>query len=198
MKKKEKLDLLKEELSALSDLRDTRKILVYGEIKEEMAREIVKDILILTEQLARKKKASNREITILISSEGGDVAFGREIMAAIQEAQKRGIRCMGVVNSHAESMGFFILQACDYRVMGRGAFLMVHGPTYVFHGDSKALEAERKLGSHIQDSLVDLMVRKNTQMTKEWWKQVLGDNRNLYFTSEEALERQFVDMVTDE
>lgn len=183
--------------SPSDDLRDIKKIVIFGEIKEDMAKDIAKDIMILTEKLSKKKHKKDKKITIYISSPGGDVYSGLEIIGAIKEAQRKGIECIGIVNSHAESMGFFILQFCSLRLMGMGAFLMIHGPTYTFCGDSKSLESEKLLSNHIQNYLAREMSYRCPCFTENWWRDTLSDNRNLYYTPDMALDKNLVDNIIE-
>ena len=199
MVEKEKLGRKKQDdtSSPSDDLRDIRKVSIFGEIKEDTAKDITKDIMILTEKLSKKRRQKDKEITIYISSPGGDIHSGLEIIGAIQEAKKNGIKCTGIVNSHAESMGFFILQFCSVRLIGKGAFLMIHGPTYAFCGDSKSLESEKLLSNHIQEYLVSIMSKRCPCFTKNWWRETLSDNRNLYYTPGMALDKSLVDGIIE-
>jgi ATP-dependent protease ClpP protease subunit len=72
------------------------------------------------------KSASESKIPVVmleINTSGGSVDDGFELMRAIEMASPKVV-C--VVDGEAASMGFFILQSCDYRIMTKRSVLMAH------------------------------------------------------------------------
>ncbi|MEO9196307.1 MAG: ATP-dependent Clp protease proteolytic subunit [Polyangia bacterium] len=88
---------------------------------------------------------SNAPITLLMNNGGGDEYHGLAIIDAIAESPCE-VRC--IVRGVAMSMGSWILQACDWRVMGPHSTQMIHVGSWGYVGHARtakkwAEEAER-------------------------------------------------------
>lgn len=77
----------------------------------------------VTQALLMAAKARAERLVLEISTDGGEVDAGFEIARAIEDSTVP-VTC--VVDYKAYSMGFFILQSCQERVMTRRASLMAH------------------------------------------------------------------------
>ena len=94
----------------------TRTIEIFGEIDEEMATKVIRNLHILD-------NTKEGTVTIKLMSEGGCVTSGLAIYDAIR-AMKNYVRviCYGNV----ESMATVVLQAGDERLMTPDSYLMIH------------------------------------------------------------------------
>jgi len=169
-------------------LRRQRKVVIAGEIDCDTAHNFIVDVSILSEK-------SKKPITIIISSNGGSAEYGNSCIRAIREAQKSGIKVIGSVYGQAMSMAFFILQACDDRVMGELDTIMAHGLTATSVGDMKNRQAEDKLLKFFQDECSKLVARRCRKHSFSWWKKLLTDSTPKFFSSAESLELGLVDRI---
>ena len=171
-------------------LRKQRKVLICGEIDAGTAHEFISDMSILFAE-------SKEPIIVIISSEGGNAEYGNACIQAIREAQRNGLKVIGSVYGQAMSMAFFILQACDERVMGKLDVIMAHGLTATSVGDMRNREAEDRLFKFYQGEYAKLIARrcKKRKYSVEWWKKLLTDNTPRFFTSDESFELGLVDRV---
>lgn len=85
-------------------------------------------------------EAGAAEILIEFNTPGGSVPDGFELARAIEES-KAPVTC--VVDGDALSMGFYLLQSCDYRMMTRRSKLMAHEPSLggMFRGQPNQWQA---------------------------------------------------------
>lgn len=169
-------------------LRKHRKVLVCGEIDCCTVNEFITDMSILMAE-------GNDPITIIISSCGGTAEYGNGCIRVIREAQKQGIKVIGSVHGQAMSMAFFILQACDERVMGELDTIMAHGLSVTSVGDMRNREAEDKLLKFFQSKYAQLVACRCKTYSVNWWKKLLTDNTPRFFSSEESLKLGLVDKV---
>lgn len=171
-----------------SELRELRKILLTYTIEEPT--EFIQDMELIS-------SSGNDPITIIISSEGGDVFGGISMIRAIRKAQSQGIKVVGSVYGQALSMAFVILQACDERVAGEFDMLMCHGITSSMCGDIKDMKAEQKLCSTIQSNFVRLLSNRSTsrKCDTSYWERVFEDNTSRFYSSQEALELGLIDRI---
>jgi ATP-dependent protease ClpP protease subunit len=94
-------------------------------------------------------------------------------------------------------MAFFILQACDERIMSKLDIIMAHGLTATSVGDMRNREAEDRLFKFYQDEYATLIAKrcKKRKYDVDWWKKLLTDNTPRFFTSSESLELGLVDKI---
>lgn len=126
------------------------------------------------------------EIIFEINTPGGSVPAGFGLAKAIEESDVP-VTC--IVDGAAESMGAFILQSCDTRMLTRRSVLMFHEPALSYsveHGQpnewrslAEMMEAEREIiAEHCQHRLKVSMAeyRRRTDGTLMWfmtWRDAL-------------------------
>jgi len=169
-------------------LRKQRKVIICGEVDSGTVHEFVTDMAILVSE-------SKDDITIIISSNGGSAEYGNGCIRAIREAQRQGIKVIGQVYGQAMSMAFFILQACDERVMGELDAIMAHGLTVTSAGDMRNRESEDKLLKFFQNEYSKLVASRCKKYNVAWWRKLLADNTTRFFSSSESLALGLVDRV---
>lgn len=157
-----------------------------------MAERVIKGLHIL-DRIAPRPPSSG-DITIIMNNPGGDFYHGLAIYDAIKGCDNHvTIRVMG----HAMSMGAFILQAADERVLSPHARVMIHYGTSSSGGHAKDLmrwakEYERLNDLH-EDVLLGRIREKHPTFPKEKIKELLTFDTIL--SAEEAVALGLADRV---
>lgn len=94
------------------------KIVFEGEVNEKTVTEIIN-------AMVKIQFMGINRVILEINSGGGLVDQGFRLSKYI-ESSTMNVTC--VVDGEAASMGYYILQSCDYRVMTRRSTLMIHDP----------------------------------------------------------------------
>lgn len=179
------------EYKAIPVLEEGRIVFLPSDVDEESAALVKASLLKLF--FSDQKK----EITLLITSDGGEVTPGLSIIDSIRHIQARDGQVIGQVWGHAESMACDVLQACDVRRCSRSSILMVHGAWSDFSGlDIEGMRAETKLMARITNFMLDLYTNR-TKKPRTYWKTVMGRKNPRYYTAEEALEVGLVDEIVE-
>lgn len=130
--------------------------------------------------MAAETEAANngaRRVVIVLDSDGGSVQIAQYIVAIIDQADEMDIATDCVVDGHALSASFYILQTCRQRYMTRRSILMAHQPKSSIEGDTKEnvagfqLAAERALAEGSAERLkcgVDGYM-EHVKKGREWW-----------------------------
>lgn len=171
-------------------LREKRVILITEDIHSISAQKFIEDCLILSNK--------NDAIDLIISSGGGDMYAGLAIINIIRYLQNKGIKIIGHVCGHAQSMSFLILQCCDERIMGKLDILMCHGITADAFGDIKDFESRTKLLKKYQSDFAELISKRCTideYKDQGVWYGILASNTPQYYDSEECLKIGLIDKV---
>jgi len=135
-------------------------------------------------------------ITIIMSTPGGLETEGMAIYDAIQES-----RChiTIIVKGEASSMGSYILQAADHRLMSAHSILMIHyGSSNGYALDHKKsarkwIEFEDRYGKRIDKILQDRIVAKHPEYRGKKFDELL--NFDSIFLAEEAVKLGLADEV---
>jgi len=180
-----------DELDQWNDYRiytPARLIELTGDIDEDSASEFIKNIRLLDH-------VTDNDITILLSTSGGDVHYGMQIFDAIKE-------CNSKVIIHAVgpcwSMGSVILQAGDVRKISANATVMVHLGTseypenHVMTQKQWILEHER-IELATQKILLKRIKTKKPRFTKKQLHDMLVFDTIL--TAERTLEFGLADVI---
>ena len=167
-----------------------RLIDLSGEIHQEKATEFIKNIRLLD-------YVSDKEIRVLINSEGGDVRAGMDIVDAIKECQSKVItHVVGV----AESMAAIITQAGDERLISYSGSIMIHvGQEGYDLNHPRNLEAwmkeSRRLGKLADGLLFKQIKKKKPRFTKKAFDELI--TFDTIYTSKEAVDMGLVDRIVE-
>lgn len=135
-----------------------------------MAAKAIKNLHIL-------EQISGEPITIIMDNLGGDVWHGRAIYDAIR-ACKSHVTIL--VRGQAMSMGAYILQAADHRVMSVGAKMMVHYGYVSVHGEAltvyKQIEAYKKEDREMERIFLRKIVQKQPHFTIQKLRRMLAND----------------------
>lgn len=123
-------------------------------------------------------QAGVSDIVILLNTPGGEVFEGKRISKAIEGSKSRVV-C--VVDGMAASMGMYILQSCDIRVMTKTSLLMAHQPSIrsapggVSEDFASLAEYLRVMNVSLAEHIAARMtvsadeLIERTRGSREWW-----------------------------
>jgi len=161
-----------------------------GDIDEEKATEFVKNIRLLDH-------ANDKDIIVMIATEGGDVHWGMAMFDAIKE-------CNSKVTTHAVgpcwSMGSVILQAGDVRKISANATVMIHTGTDSYsEGHPKLNKKWMKENDRVEEVTVDILHKKIKEKKPRFSRQKLRDILvfDTIFTADECVTMGLADMIED-
>jgi ATP-dependent protease ClpP protease subunit len=109
-----------------------------------------------------EKYQEDPEVTnfiVRLNSRGGSVVKGFKIAETMTSSKKNFI-C--VVDKHVGSMGFFIFEMCDVRVMTESATLMTHEPKIELKGsqDRFALLGQAKVLEEMSETMAKILSKR--------------------------------------
>lgn len=167
-----------------------RLIYLTGEINEDTTAEFIKNIRLMDH-------VTDKDITVLINSEGGEVQAGMAIYDAIRECHSKVItHTVGVCHS----MAGVIFQAGDVRLMSPNATLMVHEGSDGF-GPDHPKNIERWVKESIRISkITDDILFKRIKQKKPRYKKSDFQNLLLFdtiYTAKETIEMGLADKLTE-
>ena len=168
---------------------DGYNVYLYGELTH-MASVYVQQCI--AEAIVHGRRNQN----LIISSGGGAVVSGLDIVSSIRSAQAQGIKIYGRVNSMAGSMAAYVLQACDWRSISPIAQLMLHGWEESSHGVDKKAKAIQEQSTKQMEAILVGLVKERSHLSQERIDEIFADSYYKYFSADEALEAGLVDEVT--
>lgn len=167
-----------------------RIVRIFGEINEERAELAVTGIYALD-------KASDQPMTILLSTEGGHEDVGMAIYDAIKCCRSEvTIRVYG----RCLSIGAWILQAAEHRLLEPNSTMMLHTGTNSYEEHHKKTNRAWMKNEEVWDKkMINLILEKikikRPEMTYAKLKKLLDDEWIL--TPDEAVEWGLADRVID-
>ena len=161
-----------------------------GDIDEEKAKQFIKNIRLLD-------YTNDKDIVVLIGSEGGDVSWGMAMFDAIKECNSRVI-------THAIgpcwSMASVLLQAGDIRKMSSNATTMLHvGTEALEENHPKINRAWIKENDRIEEIIVDILLKKIKKKKPRFQRKKLKEliMFDKILTAEQTIEYGLADTVED-
>lgn len=133
----------------------------------------------------------DKHVTVRLNTPGGSVDEGIAIYNALR-SHKAGVTT--VVDSLAASMGSYILQAGERRIVAGNAMVMVHDPWSIAIGNA----AEFRKSADVLDKYAARMVpdyAKRAGKTDDEIKQIMADEG--WYTGQEAVDEGFADEVAE-
>lgn len=127
-------------------------------------------------------QAGASKIILELDTPGGEVFSGMALGKAIENS-KAPVTC--VVDGMAASMGFYLLQSCDVRVMTRRSLLMAHGPSGGGRGNGGDMAELSELLLKLEHAMVEHMARRMNLSAKEFTERI--HKADWWFTNEDAL-----------
>lgn len=170
------------------DMLNNREVLCIGEINPESVNSLINQIRYLARQ------DSEKEITMFISSPGGEVSSGLALYD-IMQAVKCPIRtvCVGM----AASMGALLFAAGDKREMLPHARVMIHDPLVYGVMSKTALELKKRSDDLMRTRQItgEILAKHTGRSLEEIYEKTVEDT---YFYADEAIEFGLADSIIEE
>jgi ATP-dependent Clp protease protease subunit len=168
----------------------TRTIFIGGEVEEEMAEFFLKAMHVLLAQ-------SSEPISIIMNSGGGDEYCGLGIYDAIASSHAPvTITLYGM----AMSMGSWIPQAADDRVMSQHCCMMLHYGSWGYEENAHVARAVAKENERLMKLMEDTYLRRIREKQPKYpvakLRKMLIDET--YLTADQALELGLIDRILRE
>lgn len=168
----------------------TRTLYMGGEVDQQMAELAIKGITLLS--------ISEQPITIVMNNPGGDIYHGLGIYDAVSTCK---CHVTIVAYGHAMSMGSWILQAADERVLAPNCTLMMHygyetPPETMTPEEVHAMSRESKrLLKLMEETYLKRMKEKQPEATLHAVQKLLKNES--YMTARTAVELGLADKVLE-
>ena len=133
-----------------------------------------------------------KEINLRLNSEGGSVFDGHAIFNALRN---HDARVVVDIDGLAASIASIIAMAGDEIRMAENAFMMIHDPWVVAAGTADELRGQADVMDKVQEKLVNTYVKRTGGDADEMSEWMAAET---WMNAEEALERGFVDSITEE
>lgn len=137
-------------------------------------------------------KAGAEAVVIEINSPGGRVDAGFEMSKVIENSQAKTV-C--VVDGDAVSMGYYILQSCDIRLMTKRSILMIHAPLLfnaTVTGDQSRFKQIYEMMHALTEAMLDQFSKK-TIVSLEAMRLKIADGKEWWVSWKEATSLLMVD-----
>jgi ATP-dependent Clp endopeptidase proteolytic subunit ClpP len=142
--------------------------------------------------LAQFALVQSNTVVIHLDTPGGSVFAGFRMGRAIDESKKEVI-C--VVDGMAASMGLFLLQSCDVRVMTTRSLLMGHEPATVVRGKPDAIQQDLNLLKKLNFAMAAHISRRTKLSLQEYLEAT--KNNDFWMHAGDALALGFVDSIIE-
>lgn len=188
-------DLIREHAARKAEL-DFHGVYFLRDITDEQAERFAKALLIMASSRAGREDAP---ITIYVNSGGGSVGAGLAVMEMIYRMrQQYQVKVHTIVTGYAYSMGAIVVQAGDWRSMGRLSTMMLHGGTWILTGDAdKIFRDYQKLAVHYEMIISELFAARSGKNDANWWREFIYSGHDRFLTAQECLDLGLVDELLD-
>ena len=175
--------------------KDLRSILMYGDVNEDRAAEMIVGIISLSEQEIKEGQERLEDMKIYISTYGGSADDMMSIYDIMRLAkQKCDIETIGM--GKVMSAGTLLLASGTKgkRKIMKNCRVMIHAVSAGSVGAIHNLQNELEEIQAIQDAYIRCLVAE-TDLTKRQLRKMLDQKVNVYLTAEEAVEYGLADEV---
>jgi ATP-dependent Clp protease, protease subunit len=139
-------------------------ITLRGEIDEQLTSEIIRKI----------NKFSNNQVYLYITSPGGSVIEGLQIIDQLQTLAHRNIK-LSCIADFAASMAFIIFQSCPNRYVTTSSVLMQHQMSLKLKGNIENINTYLEFIKDIDTDLDELQSNKLKMPIEEFKKKINND-----------------------
>jgi len=176
------------------ETKDMRSMMLYGDVNEEKAGDMVAGLLMLHGHRSEEEEADN-SIKFYISTYGGsadDMFSVHDVMRYVRQDCEIETIGMGKIMS----AGTLILASGTKgrRKIMKNCRVMIHAVSAGNLGTIHNLENELEEIQHLQEMYVSALADE-TNMTKRQIRKILDQKVNVYLTAEEAVEYGLADEV---
>jgi len=173
-----------------------RSIMFVGDVTEEKAADLISALLVLS-QAKDEDEERGEDIKLYVNTYGGSADEMFAIYDAMNFCKKFcDIQTIGI--GKVMSAGTLILAAGTKgkRFVGKHTRIMMHAVNGGHVGELHNLQNEMEQMAGLQESYIQAM-SDETSMTKKQIQTLINRKVNVYFDSEEALEKGLADEVWD-
>lgn len=182
---------LVEDLFYLKDLKQ-RKLFIASEIDQLSIGDIVKHILQFNTEDKDIAPEKRKPIILYITSNGGDVDAGFELIDAIQSS-KTPVYTVNL--GYQYSMGFLIGLAGHQRYASRNAkFLMHDGSNFIWNSGAKAQD-QMEFQKRVEQRIKQYVISRSNITSEEYDSKLRVE---WYLFADEAKEKGFCDFIIGE
>ncbi|MGD1416535.1 ClpP family protease [Bacillus stercoris] len=178
----------------MMELAPSRKIVISNLITDELAGEVISQILAINEydkHMSQLNTYVREPIEMYISSNGGSASAGFAIIAAM-EMSETNIVTYGFGNVASMALGIFVCG--DQRFAHRFTRFMYHSVLYGGEGTLKDHYDNFQESSIIQE-MYDSLFLEETNITAEQMEDIYEKKSNFFFSGKKAVELGVADVV---
>lgn len=160
-------------------------VFIDGEIRDDMADDIVAELLYLT------SVDSEKEISLYINSPGGSVSAGMAIIDTMRNIPNSVTTiCIGM----CASMGAYILSQGDKRYILPNAEVMIHQPL----GGTQGQATDMKIACQHIEKTKEKLIKDLSDSTGQPIEKIRADvERDYWMDAQEALEYGIIDEIIE-
>lgn len=151
-------------------------------------------VLHMAESLRRMARLRpGKPIRIEMNCAGGYINYGFHLFDVIAEVGKATPVTIAV-RGQAASMAGVVLQSAHKRLVGPNAYVMLHRASFGVEGNADTVEDSIEEVRMFEARIYEL-VAKRSGKTVAFWKKELGQRRNVWYTSEQAVKMGLADSI---
>jgi ATP-dependent Clp protease protease subunit len=168
--------------------KDSRSILVSGEVSQTLANCVISQLLELTAE------SEEEPIFVYINTDGGDVTSGLAIFDMM-----RIIPCpvYTIVIGACHSAGLFILQGGDKRAATPNSSFFYHEPVAFYSANTEhATIAHTEHYKQLRERIDDIL-QKRSKISKTVWKKDFAGKTAFFFDTNQAKEYKLIDEIVE-
>lgn len=189
---------------------ETRKRLAEAELSEMQAEDIEaerasSDILFIGPvvpkscnsvawQLQKQASKPGTQLSLIIYSPGGSVIDGATLLNVVNKLKKEGHTVRTTAIGCAASMGGYLLQAGNERVIGKNAMVMIHRVSSVIDGGGSHADDQERMMSEIEQEVLPVLLDRS-KITREEYMKRTEDGGDWWLEAQEAADLKVVDRV---
>lgn len=151
-------------ISQLIQLNRQNLITLRGEINDELTSELVRKL----------NKFTNNQLYLYITSPGGSVISGMQIIDQLKSLSERNIKLV-CIGDFAASMAFAIFQSCPVRYITSSSILMQHQMSLNLNGNLQMVNNYLDFIKQIDDDLEEFQAAKLQMDKNEFKHKVMND-----------------------
>lgn len=191
MKKRGRADMAEEKKQDVNSLLtqkmiENRTILIYGEINQDLAKEVSSQLLLL-------ESLSDEPITIFINSQGGHVEAGDTIHDMIRFV-KPDVRVVGTGWVASAGITIYLASKKENRFSLPNTRYMIHQPLGGVQGQSSEIEIEAREIIRMRERINRLI----SEATGQLFEKIAKDtDRNFWLSADGAIEYGIVHKIIE-
>lgn len=152
------------------------------------------NVIQMGEALRRMARQRPKQpIRIDMNCAGGYINFGFHLYDVIAEVNATNPITIAV-RGQAASMAGVVLQAAGKRLVGPNAYVMLHRASYNVEGNADTVEDSVEEVRMFEQRIYEI-IAKRTGKTVTFWKKELGQRKNVWYTSEQAVKIGLADAI---